>query len=114
LFYFNKFLYISKIFQDKDCKKQVKIVDSTTISLFKGILSYVVRKSKDGKRKGGIKVHTVIIARGKVLSLVRLSPTTTHYHNFFEKLKCDDFYVFDKGYKAFRYFFDKESGFKKP
>ena len=31
-------------------KKQVKIVDSTTISLFKDILSCVERKSKDGKR----------------------------------------------------------------
>lgn len=44
-------------------KKQVKIVDSTTISLFKDILSCVGRKSKDGKRKGGIKVHTAVIKK---------------------------------------------------
>jgi hypothetical protein len=63
-------------------KKQVKIVDSTTISLFKDILSCVGRKSKDGKRKGGIKVHTVINADEKVPSLVWFSPATTHDHNF--------------------------------
>jgi hypothetical protein len=97
-------------------KKQVKIVDSTTISLFKDILSCVGRKSKDGKSKGGIKVHTVINADEKVPSLVWFSPATTHDHNFLEKLKCDDntIYVFDKGYndyKAFKYFTDNETGF---
>jgi hypothetical protein len=97
-------------------KKQVKIVDSTTISLFKDILSCVGRKSKDGKRKGGIKVHTVINADEKVPSLVWFSPATTQDHNFLKKLKCDDntIYVFDKGYndyKAFKHFTDNKTGF---
>jgi hypothetical protein len=97
-------------------KKQVKIVDSTTISLFKDILSCVGRKSKEGKRKGGIKVHTVINADEKVPSLVWFSPATTHDHNFLDKLKCDDntIYVFDKGYndyKAFKHFTDHKTGF---
>ena len=97
-------------------KKQIKIVDSTITSLFKDILSCIGRKSKDGKRKGGIKVHTVINADERAPSLVWFSRTTTHDHNFLEKLKCDDntIYVFDKGYidyKAFKHFTDKETGF---
>jgi len=97
-------------------KKQVKIVDSTTISLFKNILSCVGRKSKEGKSKGGIKVHTVINADEQVPSLVWFSPAAAHDHNFLEKLKCDDntIYVFDKGYndyKAFKHFTDHETGF---
>lgn len=97
-------------------KKQVKIVDSTTISLFKDILSCVGRKAKDGKSKGGIKVHTVINADEKVPSLVWFSPATTHDHNFLKQLKCDDntIYVFDKGYndyKAFKHFTDNKTGF---
>jgi hypothetical protein len=97
-------------------KKQVKIVDSTTISLFKDILSCVGRKAKDGKSKGGIKVHTVINADEKVPSLVWFSPATTHDHNFLKKLKCDDntIYVFDKGYndyKTFKHFTDNKTGF---
>jgi hypothetical protein len=96
--------------------KQVKIVDSTTISLFKDILSCVGRKSKEGKSKGGIKVHTVINADEIVPNLVWFSPATTHDHNFLEKLKCDDntIYVFDKGfndYKAFEYFTSQKTGF---
>ena len=97
-------------------KKQVKIVDSTTISLFKDILNCVGRKAKDGKSKGGIKVHTVINADEKVPSLVWFSPATTHDHNFLQQLKCDDntIYVFDKGYndyKAFKHFTDNKTGF---
>jgi Transposase DDE domain/Domain of unknown function (DUF4372) len=96
--------------------KQVKIVDSSTISLFKDILSCVGRKAKGGKSKGGIKVHTVINADEIVPNLVWFSSATTHDHNFLEKLKCDDntVYVFDKGYNdyiAFKHFSDHKTGF---
>jgi hypothetical protein len=96
--------------------KQVKIVDSSTISLFKDILSCVGRKAKGGKSKGGIKVHTVINADEIVPNLVWFSPAVTHDHNFLQKLKCDDntVYVFDKGYNdyiAFKHFSDHKTGF---
>jgi len=96
--------------------KQVKIVDSSTVSLFKNILNCVGRKAKEGKSKGGIKVHTVINADEIVPKLVWFSPATTHDHNFLEKLKCDDntIYVFDKGYndyKAFEHFTVEKTGF---
>jgi len=97
-------------------KKQVKIFDSSTISLFKDIMACVGRNPKNGKRKGGIKIHTVINADEIVPSLIWFSPATTHDHRFLEKLKCDDntIYVFDKGYndyKAFKYFSNKKTGF---
>lgn len=100
----------------KVLNKQIKIVDSSTISLFKDILSCVGRKSKSGKSKGGIKVHTVINADEIVPNLVWFSPATTHDHNFLKKLKCDDntVYVFDKGYndyKAFSHFTQNKTGF---
>jgi hypothetical protein len=96
--------------------KQVKIVDSTTISLLKDILKCVGRKSKEGKNKGGIKVHSVINADEIVPNLIWFSPATTHDHSFLEKLKCDDntIYVFDKGYndyKAFEHFTTQKTGF---
>jgi hypothetical protein len=96
--------------------KKVKIVDSTTISLFKDILECVGRKAVNGKSKGGIKSHTVINADEKVPSLVWFSPSRTHDHKFLEKLKCDEHtvYIFDKrynDYKAFAHFTDKNTGF---
>lgn len=97
-------------------EKQVKIIDSTTISLFKDILQCVGRKSRTGKSKGGIKVHTVINADEIVPNMVWFSPATTHDHQYLSKLKCDDntIYVFDKGYndyKAFEHFSQHQTGF---
>lgn len=96
--------------------KQVKIVDSTTISLFKDILKCVGRKPSNGKSKGGIKSHSVINADEKVPNLVWFTAATTHDHQFLEKLKCDEntVYIFDKGYndyKAFEHFTQKKTGF---
>lgn len=97
-------------------KKQVKIFDSSTISLFKDIMGCVGRNPKNGKRKGGIKVHTVVNADEMVPSLVWFSEAKTHDHNFLEKLECDEntIYVFDKGYndyKAFEHFTIHKTGF---
>ena len=97
-------------------KKQVKFFDSSTISLFKDIMGCVGRNPKSGKRKGGIKVHTVVNADEMVPSLVWFSEAKTHDHNFLEKLECDEntIYVFDKGYndyKAFEHFTIQKTGF---
>jgi hypothetical protein len=97
-------------------KQQVKIFDSSTISLFKDIMGCVGRNPKSGKRKGGIKVHTVVNADEMVPSLVWFSEAKTHDHNFLEKLECDEntIYVFDKGYndyKAFEHFTIQKTGF---
>ena len=96
--------------------KQVKIFDSSKISLFKDIMECVGRNPKSGKRKGGIKVHTVVNADEMIPSLVWFSEAKTHDHNFLEKLKCDEntIYVFDKGYndyKAFEHFTTQKTGF---
>lgn len=96
--------------------KQVKIIDSSTISLFKDILQCVGRKPKSGKSKGGVKLHTVINADEIVPNLVWFSPATTHDHQYLKKLTCDDntIYVFDKGYndyKAFAHFTQHHTGF---
>jgi hypothetical protein len=97
-------------------KKQVKIVDSSTISLFKDILKCVGRKAKTGKSKGGVKVHTVINADETVPNLVWFTAASKHDHQFLKKLICDDntIYVFDKGYndyKAFEHFTKNNTGF---
>lgn len=68
-------------------KKQIRIADSTTISLFEDILSCVGRKAKDGKSKGEIKVYTVINADTKVPSLVWFSLATINDHNFLDKVE---------------------------
>jgi len=97
-------------------KKQIEIIDSTTISLFKDILKCVGRKPKSGKRKGGIKVHTIINVDETVPKFVWFSHASTHDHILLKKLKMDanTIYVFDKGYndyKVFQKFSDNNTGF---
>jgi len=96
--------------------KQIEIFDSTTISLFKDILKCVGRNPENGRKKGGIKVHTVINVDQAVPKMVWFTEAAKHDHILLEKLKMDDntIYVFDKGYndyKAFRRFSEAGTGF---
>lgn len=80
--------------------KDLKIVDSTTISLFSDVLKGVGRNPLTGKKKGGIKMHTMINACEDVPCLIRFSSAATHDHIFLKELelKKGSFVVFDKGY----------------
>jgi hypothetical protein len=96
--------------------KQIEIFDSTTISLFKDILKCVGRNPENGRKKGGIKVHTVINVDETVPKMVWFTEAAKNDHILLEKLKLDanTIYVFDKGYndyKAFKLFSEKQTGF---
>jgi hypothetical protein len=110
----------SHVFSDSRVKdvinKQIEIFDSTTISLFKDILKCVGRNPENGKKKGGIKVHTVINVDERVPKLVWFTEAAKHDHILLDKLKMDanTIYVFDKGYndyKAFKTFSENKTGF---
>lgn len=96
--------------------KQIEIFDSTVISLFQDILKCTGRTPANGKRKGGIKVHTVINVDEAVPKMIWFSSAATSDHLLLSKLTPDDntVYVFDKGYndyKAFKLFCEKGAGF---
>ncbi len=85
---------------DKDLKR-LYIMDSTTISLFKDILKGVGRNPKQGRKKGGIKAHTIIKASENVPCLIRYSEAARHDHMFLEEvetLPSGSIITFDKGY----------------
>jgi len=110
----------SHVFSDSRVKdvinKQIEIFDSTTISLFKDILKCVGRNPENGKKKGGIKVHTVINVDESVPKLIWFTEAAKHDHILLDKLKMDSntIYVFDKGYvdyKSFKKFSENKTGF---
>lgn len=81
--------------------KRLYIMDSTTISLFKDILRGVGRNPKEGKKKGGIKAHTIIKSSENVPCLIRYSEAVRHDHMFLDevfKLEAGSIITFDKGY----------------
>ena len=58
---------------------KLQIIDSTTISLFSNLLfKGVGRHPKTGRKKGGIKVHTVIHANEGVPSDIRFTSAATN------------------------------------
>jgi hypothetical protein len=87
-------------------ENRLEIIDSSTISLFKDILSCVGRKPNTGKRKGGIKVHTQINLQEKVPKLIWFSAATTHDKQFLKyvQLEKGKIAVFDKGYNDYKTF----------
>ena len=85
---------------DKDMKR-LYIMDSTTITLFKDILKGVGRNPLTGKKKGGIKAHTIIKADENVPFLIRYSEAVKHDHSFLDevyKIPKGSIITFDKGY----------------
>jgi len=84
--------------------KHLKIVDSTTISLFSDVLKGVGRNPINGKRKGGIKMHTMINALEDVPCLVRFTNAAAHDHTFLKDLDLEkgSFVVFDKAYNDYQ------------
>lgn len=86
--------------------KELSIIDSTTIFLFKDILKCVGRKPESGKRKGGIKVHMQIRPDYNSPVLVKFTDATTHDSSFMNDIEftSDHIYVFDKGYNDYQRF----------
>lgn len=90
--------------QTKGWKSKLYIFDSTTISLFQEILKNAGRSPMNGKRKGGIKAHTLIKADEDVPCLVHLTPGSAHDSPFMKMIKLPEgsIVVFDKGYNDYR------------
>lgn len=81
--------------------KRLYIMDSTTMTLFKDILKGVGRNPKEGKKKGGIKAHTIIKSSENVPCLIRYSAAVKHDHMFLKEvlnLPSGSIITFDKGY----------------
>jgi hypothetical protein len=85
---------------DKPDIKRPYAMDSTTITLVKDIPKGCGRLPKGGKRKGGIKAHTVIDLNCNMPCLVRYTESARHDHVLLSEvhLKAGSFITFDKGY----------------
>lgn len=67
--------------------KQIEISTAPPLVCLKDILKCVGRKPKDGKQKGGVKVHTVINVDEAVPKLVWLTNSAINDHVLLNKLK---------------------------
>ena len=93
--------------------KRLRIIDSTTITLFSNVIfKGVGRHPKTGKKKGGIKVHAVIHANEGVPCDVQFTSAATNdsfmlapsHYNHNEIVALDRAYI---NYDKFEYLTDK-------
>jgi hypothetical protein len=97
----------SSFLPDSRSKKWVNrlyIMDSTTISLFQEILKNAGPSPMNGKRKGGIKAHTLIKADQDVPQLVCMTAGATNDTIFMKQvdLPAGSILTFDRGYNDYK------------
>lgn len=85
-------------------KDNLYIFDSTSIALFQEILKASGLSCTDGKRKGGIKVHTLLHSASDSPTMVRYSPAAQSDVTFLKQVQLPrgSVIVFDKGYLDYR------------
>jgi hypothetical protein len=84
-------------------KNNLYIFDATSIALFQEILKGSGLSRQDGRRKGGIKVHTLLHAASDVPTMIRFSPGASNDASFLQEVKLPkgSVVVFDKGYRHY-------------
>ena len=92
--------YLSLPINGEVSPDQVKLVDSTTLTLFTDVFKGAGRNPMTGKKKGGLKAHAVLPLDNLVPELVWLTAASTNDKDFLGQLKPQkgSIYVFDKGY----------------
>lgn len=85
---------------------KLHIVDSSTVLLFSDVLKGVGRNPFSGKKKGGLKIHTLMQSSEDVPCLVNMTAAAQHDHRFLAKIKlpAHSWLVFDKGYTDYDYY----------
>jgi hypothetical protein len=80
--------------------KRLYIMDSTTITLFKDIVKGVGRNPDNGKKKGGIKAHTIIKSEDNMPCFIRYTAAAKNDHLLLKEvdLPKGSILCFDKGY----------------
>lgn len=89
--------------QRRTKKDNVYIFDSTTIGLFQEILKAAGRNRDDGRRKGGIKVHTLLHSSTDLPTMIRYSAAAANDARFLKEVRLPkgSVVVFDKGYRNY-------------
>lgn len=84
------------------------IVDSTTITLFSEVMKGVGLPAFNGKRKGGVKAHTLMKADEDVPRLVVLKPATSSDCAFLKEIDLPpgSIVVFDRAYVNYKIYND--------
>jgi hypothetical protein len=84
-------------------KRNLYVFDSTTITLFQEVLRGAGIRSLNGRRKGGIKVHTLLKSDQDLAAMIRFSPSAQGDSKYLKEvdLPAGSILVFDRGYNHY-------------
>ena len=92
---------LSDSLSKREVSTKLYVMDSTTISLFSQILRGTGRNPNNGKKKGGIKAHTIIAEDIDLPVFVDFTAGVVHDHELMKRLfdlPYGSFIAFDMGY----------------
>jgi hypothetical protein len=103
---YNKYAHFLSDSRKTSQASKLYIIDATTISLFQEVLRTGGQNPVSGKRKGGIKVHSLIRSDQDVPCMIRYSAAAASDSPFLKEvyLPAGSIIVFDRGYHDFRVF----------
>jgi len=92
--------YISVFIGGEVDPAKVEVFDSSTVSLFVDVFKGAGRNSMNGKKKGGLKIHTKMSLSGFAPDFIDLTEAASNDKKFLGHLNPapGTIYVFDKGY----------------
>lgn len=96
--------YITMFIGGEANPAKVEIFDSSTVSLFVDVFKGAGRNPMNGKKKGGLKIHTKMPLSGFVPDFIDLSEAASNDKTFLGQLNPSPgvIYVFDKGYVNYK------------
>lgn len=96
--------YITMFIGGEVDPSKVEIFDSSTVGLFVDVFKGAGRNPLDGKKKGGLKIHTKMPLSGFTPDFIHLTEAASNDKNFLGQLNppSGTIYVFDKGYVSYK------------
>ena len=104
--YYRLKAYWEPFLPDSRAKSNIKIFDSTSISLFKEIFKGSGMARQDGRRKGGVKVHVTMGDGSDLASSIMFTDGARNDLVLLPHLKeqPEDVLIFDRGYRSYTYY----------
>lgn len=100
--------YLTNMIDKSVDVKKIKIFDSTTFTLFVDVFTGAGRNKISGKKKGGIKAHTLLSLHSLIPEIVWMSAASKNDKDFLGQLtpQKGEIYIFDKGYVNYNYYYE--------
>ncbi|WP_028978164.1 IS4 family transposase [Sporocytophaga myxococcoides] len=104
--YFKLKDYWDSVLSDSRKDNNIFFMDSTVISLFQEIFKNSGSSKADGRRKGGLKVHTVINEQSFSPQIVNITDGAVNDISFMSKVTvpAGSTIIMDRGYRSYKYY----------